>query len=119
MLVSLYRLPKQHKADLDMFSSSVRKMVDKISVETDMIIMIGDFSIDLLKCEAKSIMLCDLMSVNNMKNIIKDPTCFKRDPSIMVDLCLVTKPRHFGKMLNYNCGLSDWNNMDSSMHQNC
>ncbi len=111
MLVSLYRLPKQHKADLDMFSFSVSNMVDKISAETDMIFMIGDFNIDPLKCEAKPRMLCDLMSVNNMKNIIKGPTCFKGDPSSMNDLCLVTKPRRFGQMLNYNCGLSDSHNM--------
>ncbi len=111
MLVSLYRLPEQHKADLDMFSFSVSKMVDKISAETDMIIMIGDFNIDPFKCEAKSRMLCYLMSVNNMKNIIKGPACFKGDPASMIDLCLVTKSRRFGQMLNYNCGLSDWHNM--------
>ncbi len=111
MLVSLYCLPKQYKADLDMFSSSVNKMVDQISADTDMIIMIGDFNIDPLKCEPKSRMLCGLMSVNNIKNIIKCPTCFKGDPPSTIDLCLFTKPRCFGKMLNYNCDLSDWHNM--------
>ncbi len=60
ILVSLYRLPKQHKADLDISSFSVSKMVNKISAETDIIIMIGDFNIDPLKCEAKYRMLCDL-----------------------------------------------------------
>ncbi len=108
MLVSLYHLPKQHTADLDMFSCSVSKMVDRISAETYMIIiMITDFNIDLLKCEARSRMLCDLMSVNSMINIVKGPTCFKGDPPSMIDLCLDTKPRHFGMLLNYNYGLSD------------
>ncbi len=55
-------------------------MVDRISAETDLIIMIGDFNINLLKCEAKSRIIYDLMSVNSMKNIIKDPSCFKADP---------------------------------------
>ncbi len=106
MLVSLYHLPEQHKADLDMFSFSVSKMVDNISAETDMIIMIGDFNIDPLKCEAKSRMLCDLMSVNNMKNINKGPTCFKGDPpSIFLYFVFCIKVLCFNIICNENGGL--------------
>lgn len=63
MLLSLYHLPKQHTADLDMFSCSVSKTVDRISAEQYMIIMIGDLNIDL-------------MSINSMKKHYQMPNLF-------------------------------------------
>ncbi len=98
---------------MDTFQSSFSKMSDRTCVETDMIVMIGDFNIDPLKEDIKSKTLCDVMRMNNLQNIIRGPTCFNSQLPTMIDLCIVSKPRRFGKSLNYNCGFSDWYNLIS------
>ncbi len=49
--------------------------------------------------------------MNDLQNITRGPTCFKGLQPSMIELCIVSKPRRFGKSLNYNCSLSDWHNL--------
>ncbi len=73
--------------------------------------MIDDINIDPLKRDIKSKTLCNVIRMNDLQNITRGPTCFKSLQPSMIDLCMVSKPRRFGKFLNYNCGLSDWHNL--------
>ncbi len=47
IIISIYRVP--NNTNLDIFYSSISKMSNRTRVETDMIVMIGDFNIDPLK----------------------------------------------------------------------
>jgi hypothetical protein len=57
------------------------------------LIVIGDLNYDLL-CTEKSQTLDDLCDIFDLTNIIKEPTCFKKDcnPSL-VDVILTNKSR--------------------------
>ncbi len=48
-------------------------MSDRTCVETDLIVMIGDFNIDPLKGDIKSKTLCDVMKMNDLKISSEDP----------------------------------------------
>ena len=54
--------------------------------------------------------LCDVCDVNGLKNIIKDPTCFKADIPTLVDVFSTTKPRSFSDVINTDIGASDFHN---------
>ena len=54
--------------------------------------------------------LCDVCDVFGLKNIIKDPTCFKADIPTLVDVFLTNKPRSFSGAINVDIGSSDFHN---------
>ena len=76
-----------------------------------MIIIIGDINIDLSKTNSKSEKLCEILNLYNLCNKIIEPTCFKGNVPSIIDLCIVSQPRRFSSVLNWNCGLSDWHNL--------
>ncbi len=97
IIISFYSLP--NTTSFDTFHSSINKMSDRTCVETDMIVMIGDFNIDLLKGDIKPKTLCDIMTMNDLQNIVRRPTCFNGLLPSMIDLCIVSTPRRFDKFL--------------------
>ncbi len=65
IIISIYRQP--NNTNLDTFNNSnISKMSDRTHVETDMIVMIGDFNIDPLKGDIKSKTLCEVMRMNDL-----------------------------------------------------
>ena len=54
--------------------------------------------------------LCDVCDVFGLKNIIKDPTCFKADIPTLVDVFLTNKPRSFSGVINVDIGSSVFHN---------
>ena len=59
-------------------------------------------------CTEKSQTLDDSCDLFDLTNIIKEPTCFKKDcnPSL-VDIILTNKCKSSFKSLNFNTGVSD------------
>ena len=54
--------------------------------------------------------LCDVCDVFGLKNIIKEPTCFKADIPTLVDVFLTNKPRSFSGVINTDIGSSHFHN---------
>ena len=54
--------------------------------------------------------LCDVCDVFGLKNIVKDPTCFKADIPTLMDVFLTNKPRSFSGVINTDIGSSDFHN---------
>ena len=54
--------------------------------------------------------MCDVCDVFDLKNIIKEPTCFKADIPTLVDVFLTNKPRSFSGVINTDIGSSDFHN---------
>jgi hypothetical protein len=73
------------------------------------------YTYDLL-CTEKSQTLDDLCDIFDQTNIIKEPTCFKKDcnPSL-VDVILANKSKSCFKSLNFNTGVSDCHHLISTV----
>ena len=106
-IVSLYRLPN---ANVQRFCSQVSRILEKITKESDMCIIVGDINIDLLSNNSNQNAFFEILTLFNMQNIVKDPTCFKGTPSL-IDVIITSNSRRMGKVLNFNCWLSDYHNL--------
>ena len=78
----------------------------------DNIALAGDLNIDLLDpSKDTSNHLSDLLDVFNLKNLVKEPTCFKSDKRSLVDIILTNKPRSFHKTQGFVTGISDFHKL--------
>ena len=78
----------------------------------DNIALAGDLNIDLLDpSKDTSNHLSDLLDVFNLKNLVKEPTCFKSDKGSLIDIILTNKPRSFHKTQGFVTGISDFHKL--------
>ena len=54
--------------------------------------------------------LTSLCDIYGLKNLIKEPTCFKSERPTLIDVFLTDKPNSFGGYVNSDIGLSDFHN---------
>ena len=96
LIFALHRPPSMPN---NLFTKHMRTLLDKGIKYYGNLIVIGDLNYDLL-CTEKSQTL-DLCDIFDLTNIIKDPTCFKKDcnPSL-VDVILTNKTKSCFKSLN-------------------
>lgn len=106
-IISLYRLPN---ASVQSFCERLSEMMEKISRNSKMTICIGDINIDMLKKNTNSSALQDVLATYGMKNVVKEPTCFKATPSL-IDVICASNVKRVGKVINFDCGLSDYHNL--------
>ena len=73
-----------HKTNSKMFFDTLGKKLDSFTQHYDNILLLGDFN-----CEPHEKCITDFCQVYNIKNMIKEPTCFKNpmNPSC-IDLIL-------------------------------
>ena len=106
IIANVYRNPKLL---IQNFIISCKKLVEALLTETNNIVLIGDFNINLLKTCSNDFKT--FMDAYNLKCLIKQPTCYKSQCPSLVDLILVTNPKYFSKSVNFECGLSDFHNI--------
>ena len=82
-------------------------ILDKLTQQYDDIILMGDFN-----CEPNETDMVDFCEIYGLKNLVKEPTCFKNveNPSL-IDLILTNKSKSFQSTLNVESGLSDFHKM--------
>ena len=107
LIASIYRPPS---TDPNVFLDNLNTLIDRMLSITDMIIIMGDTNIDILKNDSRCSALKDLLNGCNLQTIVKEPTCFKATPSL-IDHIYVNKPRRFISHINYDCGLSDYHHL--------
>lgn len=107
-IISLYRLPN---ANVQSFCNHVGTIIDKVSCESSMIILLGDINIDMSRNYVKRKQFNEVLALYNLKNIVTEPTCFKGDPPTSIDAIITSNARRLGKVLNFNCGFSDYHNL--------
>ncbi len=92
-------------------------MCDQLYRESDNIILTGDMSINMKGQVSELYDLCDLY---NLKNIVKEPTCFKSyDNPSLIDVILVAKPRRQYETVVFDIGLSDFHKIICVCVQRC
>ena len=75
----------------------------------------GDINIDL--CDSKAVgfsELNDFMDLHNLKNIVKDKTCFHKDHESLIDIILTNKPLKFMSTKCHELGTSDCHKLIST-----
>ena len=105
-VISVYKPPPVKD---DVFMSELSQICDYIYRESDNVILIGDMNINM---NVEGNVLSDLCTIYDMKNLVKEPTCFKSqlNPSL-IDVILVAKPKRFYPSLIFDTGLSDFHKM--------
>ena len=80
------------------FLNKISNTLSKVLKSYDNIVPAGDLNIDLLDpSKSTSNHLSDLVDVFNLKNLIKEPTCFISDKGFLIDIILINKPKSFHK----------------------
>ena len=96
-----------NKAQSNYMFDSLSKYLDQNQIIIDNIILLGDFNL-----QPNEIIMADFCKLYNLKNIVKEPTCFKsqQNPSC-IDLILTNRPRSFQNTVTIETGLSDFHKM--------
>ena len=92
LIFSLYNL---HKTTISSYLKDIEKGIGSVSSQHENIILLGDFN-----CELKEEALSTFCKVHNLKNLIKEPTCFKNpEKPTIIDLILTNKPKYFSTFM--------------------
>ena len=75
------------------------------------VIIIGDTNVNMLKPN----LLKDCLDINGLRNVIKEPTCFKCTPSL-IDLCITNRSKRFHNSISIDTGISDFHHMICRFH---
>ena len=96
-----------HKEHISYFLSQVSKSLDTLISKYDNLLVIGDFNSEISE-EAMN----DFSQMYNLKNLIKEPTCFKNpnNPS-SIDIMLTNHKNSFHGSSTVETGLSDHHKM--------
>ena len=99
-----------HKSMIVMHLNSVSKQLDALYKKYENILIIGD-----LNSEISEDVLCEFCCVYNLKNLVKNPTCFKNiDRPSCIDFILTNKSGSFQNTLVIETGLSYFHRLSYS-----
>ena len=96
-----------HQSNISTHMHHLNKGLDVYMNKYDNILLLGDFN-----SETSENYLNDFCNIYNLRNIIKEPTCFKNpgNPSC-IDLFLTNRPRCFKNTVAAETGISDFHKM--------
>ena len=96
-----------HKDMIQNHLKSIGGQLDDLCLKYEHFILIGDFNSEM--CEDAMEMFC---SIYNLKNLVKEPTCFKNvDNPSCIDRILTNKPLYFQKTTVIETGISDFHKL--------
>ena len=109
-IVSVYRPPLY--SNLKNFFDELENTLNKALSKVDHIIVLGDINIDCHNPNDNDYSyLNTVCETFNLKNLIKDKTCFAGTHGSSIDVILTNKPRSFQNTLTCETGLSDHHHM--------
>ena len=90
------------------FFNEISNTLSKSLKIYDNIVLACDLNTDLLDpSKDTSNHLSDLSDVFNLKNLVKEPTCFMSDKGFLINIILINKSRSFHKTKDFLTGISD------------
>ncbi len=102
-LFSIYRPPSQSQ---EHFFKNLGKAVDHFSEKYENFLMFGDFN--TIETDQQ---IHDFMNNYSLKNLVKEPTCYKGENPRCIDLILTNRYRCFQNTNTIETGLSDFHKM--------
>ena len=108
-LICMYKPPNVPNHILN---TAIEIVLNRCYSESNMVFVIGDLNVDF---SSSSNALSDLMDSFSLKQIVKEPTCFKsaKNPSLL-DVILTSNPRSLNGSINLPLGISDFHNYISA-----
>ena len=116
-IMGAYRPPSMKNQN---FESDLTKYLDKMLINYENLICIGDLNYDLLSKD-KSKPLTNICDNFNLQCMVKEATCFTKNQSpTLIDVVLTNSRTLLCNTINFNCGLSDCHNMiATSLRESC
>jgi hypothetical protein len=105
LVCSLYRPPS---SPVPNYFEALHLLTDRMLRVTDMVIMLGDTNINVLK-DPQASSVNDFLTSFSLSQLVKNATCFKGTPSLL-DHFYTNRPKRFTSVVNFDCGLSDFHN---------
>ena len=115
LFLHVYRPPNTHVNHL---INALETMLNKCFLESESIHIIGDLNVNFAKSNHQLSQLCDSY---DLKQLIKNPTCFKslENPTLL-DVILTTNSKSIRQTINIPLGISDFHNyISASTKMNC
>jgi len=117
LCLSFYRTERNQnkKENIVNFFQQLNKSLEQISLKYENFILMGDININF--CDPKAVgfsQLNDFMDLHNLKNIVKDKTCFHKGHESLIDIILTNKPLKFMSTKCYELGISDCHKLIST-----
>ena len=110
IIASVYKPPLN--SNLKNFFDELENTLNKALSKVDNIIVLGDINIDCHNPNHNDFdYINTLCETFNLKNLIKDKTCFASTHGSSIDVILTNKPRSFQHTLTCETGLSDHHHM--------
>ena len=105
----IYKPPNVH---VNFLSNALEIMLNKCLSESETVYVIGDLNINFANSANNLSEICDTY---DLKQLIKDPTCFKsiNNPTIL-DIILTNSPKSIKQTVNLSIGISDFHNYVSA-----
>ena len=104
LLLASYHPPAQSD---EYFFDNVTKILDKYNHSYDKVLLAGDFN-----AQESETCLKNFITEHNMKNIVKEPTCFKNiENPTSIDLFITNFPNSFFATKTITTGVSDFHKM--------
>ena len=99
IFICIYNPDKRHK---HLCCNAIERIMSEISKKNyKMHFLLGDLNINCLSNESK--ILTDVTDVYGLKNLIKEPTCFKSKNGTAIDLLFVSNHRRIFQTFNLLC----------------
>ena len=96
-----------HKSMISSHLTVLSLCLDKFTQQYENIILMGDYN-----CDPNHTEMADFCEIYGLKNLVKEPTCFKSvEKPTLIDLILTNKPKSFQRTINVESGLSDFHKM--------
>ena len=84
-------------------------ILDKCLVECKSVYLLGDLNVDF---NLSPHVLSDVLDAYNLRNVVKEPTCFKSKTNpTLIDVILTNTPERLASHLNVSIGVSDFHNI--------
>ena len=117
LYLSFYRTERNQnkRENILNFFQQLNKSLEQITLKYENFVLMGDININL--CDSKSVgfsELNDFMDLHNLKNIVKDKTCFHKGHESLIDIILTNKPLKFMSTKCYELGISDCHKLIST-----
>ena len=104
LLLATYHPPSQSD---EYFFDNITKTLDKYAHSYEKVLLAGDFN-----AQDNEPGINNFISEHNLKNIVKDPTCFKSSENpTCIDLFITNFPNSFQSTKTLSTGLSDFHKM--------
>ena len=104
--ILIYKPPSVENAAL---SDLLELVCNMCFAESKTIYIIGDLNVNMLSV---SHALCDTFNILNLKNVIKNPTCFKNvECPTLLDVIVTNTPKRLAGTINTDVGISDFHNL--------